>query len=453
MLLFLVMLRIYVQSLGRILFLKSPLAKGKFSKYIVWMIRAILESKFSRVGMAWLCVLVAAPLAVGATIKPYRVPKQENPTSPPPLLASEPPKEVATWKTPAGWEELPPGEMRLGSFRVKDQAGQQADVSIIPLPGLAGGDLENVNRWRGQVGLMPVPQDELATLTEKIEIAGGAAQLYDLAGQPSGSSAKTRILAAIQRRQGVVFFYKMTGEDALVASQKPTFTSFLQSVRFQAPESVSGGLPPSHPPIAPATGSKDTAPALLPASHPPINGQEATLPASHPPIGDAARPQAGGQASLPASHPPIDAANGQAGAFASAAKPGWKVPGHWQEQAHGPMQTAKFVALGDGGAKAEATVAEMPGDGGGPLANVNRWRGQIGLGPVAAGDLAKETSVLEVGAAKAMVLDATSSDKQKRLIVASVPRDGRTAFFKLMGDEPVVAKEKQAFLQFVQSAK
>ena len=117
------------------------------------------------------------------------------------------------------------------------------------------------------------------------------------------------------------------------------------------------------------------------------------------------------------------------------------------------MQTAKFVALGDGGAKAEATVAEMPGDGGGPLANVNRWRGQIGLGPVAAGDLAKETSVLEVGAAKAMVLDATSSDKQKRLIVASVPRDGRTAFFKLMGDEPVVAKEKQAFLQFVQSAK
>ncbi|MCX6903123.1 MAG: hypothetical protein NTW03_06515 [Verrucomicrobia bacterium] len=253
------------------------------------MIWAILDSKFGRAGMVWLCLSMSVSLAVGATIKPYRVPKQDNSASHPPLLASEPPKQVATWKTPAGWEELAPGEMRLGSFRVKDTGGQQADVSIIPLPGLAGGDLENVNRWRGQVGLMPVQAEDLAKLAAKIEIAGDAAQLYDLAGQPPGSSAKTRILAAIQRREGVVFFYKMTGEDALVASQKPTFTSFLQSVRFQAPESGSGGLPPSHPPIAPATGSQDTGPALLPASHPPINGQEATLPASHPPIGDTPR--------------------------------------------------------------------------------------------------------------------------------------------------------------------
>jgi hypothetical protein len=46
--------------------------------------------------------------------------------------------------------------MRVASFRVTGKDGKQADVSVIPLPGLAGSDLDNVNRWRGQVGLPSV---------------------------------------------------------------------------------------------------------------------------------------------------------------------------------------------------------------------------------------------------------------------------------------------------------
>src|SRR5690349_13095744 len=46
-----------------------------------------------------------------------------------------------TWATPAGWTELPAGDFRVASFKITGSNNQQADVSVIPLPGDAGGDL------------------------------------------------------------------------------------------------------------------------------------------------------------------------------------------------------------------------------------------------------------------------------------------------------------------------
>src|SRR5271155_3063923 len=47
-----------------------------------------------------------------------------------------------TWKTPDAWTEVPPTEMRVASFKV-NQDGKQADISVIPLGGMAGGDGAN----------------------------------------------------------------------------------------------------------------------------------------------------------------------------------------------------------------------------------------------------------------------------------------------------------------------
>ena len=138
--------------------------------------------------------------------------------------------------------------MRAASFRVAGKDGKQADVSVIPLPGLAGSDLDNVNRWRGQVGLPGVSEAELAKLAQPVEIAGQSASLYEQAGANPGSGDKSRILAAITRRDGTAWFFKMTGDDALVAEQKPAFIEFLKSVSFPAAV-AQAQLPPSHPPI------------------------------------------------------------------------------------------------------------------------------------------------------------------------------------------------------------
>ena len=84
-----------------------------------------------------------------------------------------------TWQTPEGWTEVPPGEMRVASFKIQGPNGKQADVSVIPLPGLAGSDEANVNRWRGQVGLSPASPDELKKSAESVE-----------AGRPAGAALR-----------------------------------------------------------------------------------------------------------------------------------------------------------------------------------------------------------------------------------------------------------------------
>src|SRR5204863_6864605 len=116
--------------------------------------------------------------------------------------------------------------------------------------------------WRGQVGASPVTEDELTKLAEPVRVAGQDAQLYEQAGTNPGSGDKTRILAAILRREGTTWFFKMTGDDEIVAQQKPSFIAFFKSYslpgsRESAPDASQPELPPSHPPIS----GLDSAPA------------------------------------------------------------------------------------------------------------------------------------------------------------------------------------------------
>jgi hypothetical protein len=131
---------------------------------------------------------------------------------------------------------------------------------------------------------------------------------------------------------------------------------------------------------------------------------------------------------------------------ASTGLPQWSAPASWQAQAPGPMQLAAFsVASG----KAMLTVTSFPGDVGGALGNVNRWRGQVGLAPIAAGELASALTPAETGGGAAQVADLTGASE--RLIGAILPRNGATWFFKLKGDASVVASEKDNFTTFLKS--
>ena len=65
-----------------------------------------------------------------------------NPSLPPghPDISSMPANSVPamshaglpqlTWQTPDGWTEVPPGEMRVASFKIQGAAGKQADVTV-----------------------------------------------------------------------------------------------------------------------------------------------------------------------------------------------------------------------------------------------------------------------------------------------------------------------------------
>jgi hypothetical protein len=129
------------------------------------------------------------------------------------------------YTVPAGWTEKAPTQMRVASFEISEN-GKTADVSVVPLGGMAGGDLANVNRWRGQVGLPPATDEDSEKLAEKIEVAGQPGELFDLAG------TSQRIVGAILHQGDTAWFFKMTGDPDLVEKQKPAFVSFLKTLQF-----------------------------------------------------------------------------------------------------------------------------------------------------------------------------------------------------------------------------
>lgn len=222
------------------------------------MFHALLNWLSQFIGSLTRVVLLLAVLTSGCgrdEIKVYNVPKEKPPQMAeanlpdghPDLAALAPPPQLK-WQTPDGWKEVPPGEMRVASFKVSGRDGTQADVSVIPLPGAAGGDLSNVNRWRGQVGQAPVSAEELRKLAQVVELAGQSATLFEQNGD-NAEGVPTRILAVIQRRDDMAWFFKMTGDNNLVAQQKPVFVEFLKSFHFATGETATA-QPATPPPSA-----------------------------------------------------------------------------------------------------------------------------------------------------------------------------------------------------------
>ena len=72
--------------------------------------------------------------------------------------------------------------MSIASFKVRVKTAAEADVTVVPLPGMAGGDTANVNRWRGQVGLSAATADELQKMGEAVHVGDQSATLYDIVG-------------------------------------------------------------------------------------------------------------------------------------------------------------------------------------------------------------------------------------------------------------------------------
>ena len=312
------------------------------------------------------------------------------------------------YTVPTGWQEKPATQMRVASFTIVEN-GKQADVSVVPLGGMGGGDSANVNRWAGQVGLQPFTEEALAKLAEPVQVAGLAANLYDVAGSDTGEANVQRILGAILHREDTVWFFKITGEAALVEKQKPALIQFLKTFQF--------------------TGQA-AAPAM----------DMSQLPPTHPPIAGMGAPGQSGMAPGP------DAA----------AVPVWQVPAGWEAGPLTQFLVAKFIIGGAGDARAEVNVSSLAGDGGGLPSNVNRWRQQLGVAPASEGELAKLPGI-DVPGGKATLVDITGTNprtgKPGRLVGLILPLGGQTWFYKLMGDAATVAAQKDALITLVKSAK
>lgn len=202
---------------------------------------SVIRSSFLLVG-----VLLALSGCRDQQPRSYLVPKEAAPTpnqAQPSEPSQSPPADIAadraamagttvpvatgndlTWTAPSGWAEQPASGMRKGTLTLSGPEGT-GDLSVTAFPDAVGGNLANVNRWRGQLGLNPISAAELRPLLMHIHVGPLHLDVIDIVGP------RERMLVAIIPHAGATWFFRLLGPDALVGREKPTFMRFLQSIR------------------------------------------------------------------------------------------------------------------------------------------------------------------------------------------------------------------------------
>jgi hypothetical protein len=142
----------------------------------------------------------------------------------PPPAPSGPPLR---WTLPKGWTESAGGSMRYATFT--PPVPGKVDASVVVLPGPAGGELANVNRWRGQIGLPALDDAALAAARRVVRTKAGPLKVYDFT---NGASPGSRLVAALAESGGNTWFVKITGDAGAVGAAQDDFMKLLGSLRF-----------------------------------------------------------------------------------------------------------------------------------------------------------------------------------------------------------------------------
>ena len=300
---------------------------------------------------------------------------------------------------PSTWGKKPASAMRQASYLAKGKDGAQADISLIILAGTAGGELDNVNRWLSQLGQQAITQEQLDKMTQVITAPLGKVTVVDLQGKPEGgdTSKDGRIIAGMVAGEGGgTWFFKMRGNPEITGAEKDHFLKWITTVKRAA----GNNLGTATSPFAPAMDGN-----AVPTS-----------------AGDAEKP-----------------------------KVAWTLPADWKPAQGSQMRYASFSASGENGSVADISVSFFPGSVGGDLGNVNRWRNQIGLAPVAETDLPSLIIPVPVkdGTIKTMELAGTNT----KMLAAWIPVNGNTWFFKLTAPSALADRQKDSFMHFLKSVR
>lgn len=158
-----------------------------------------------------------------------RVPKAESA----PIIAAMAPQGLERvsgpkglrWTLPSGWKEVPGTGMRLATFT--PPGGIKAEGTVVALPGDTGGELDNANRWRGQIGLPPIDEAGLAAARVTLTTRIGEVKVYDFL---SAGEKRTRLIAAVARTGDMTWFFKLTGDEAAANSARAGFMTILNGL-------------------------------------------------------------------------------------------------------------------------------------------------------------------------------------------------------------------------------
>lgn len=346
---------------------------------------------------------------------PHGTPNPHEPASPhgtgspsaaPTGPAADPTNSFA-WTCPPGWTEAQPTSMRTANFH---PAGDpRAECYLTFLVGDAGGLGANVNRWRAQLSLPPLTGEQIDALPKAAFLGRGAA-LLEASGTWKGMNGTEAapgwgLVGILLVDPNGSAFLKMTGPAKLVAGEKDAFLALAKSFRAAGAPDPQANAQPDASPLQPeashaaATSTSESKPA---SPHPQANATDAPL--------------------------------------------SWTLPEGWRPAPEKPMRAASFFT--GPGEEVECYVSIFPGEAGGVLANVNRWRGQLDLPELTQIDVEHLESIPMLGR-KAVVVEGEG--KGTKLVGAACPGSERSVFVKMTGPAELVREQRGAFLAFCMS--
>ncbi len=134
----------------------------------------------------------------------------------------------------------------------------------------------------------------------------------------------------------------------------------------------------------------------------------------------------------------------------------FRKPDGWEELPAGTVAGFAREAvfrIEQGGRSAQTTVVRLAGDGGGALANVNRWRRELGLDPIMEDHLRKDLRSLGAASGQANYIELIGRDRdeERATLGAWLAHGGQTWFITMKGPADVVRQQRPAFEAFVQS--
>ena len=175
----------------------------------------------------------------------FRVPKSANAGAPsggramPPGMTAPPgmsgdvpmpdaPDQGLRWTLPKGWtDERQGGGMRYATLKAPYPG--KIDGSVVVLSGQAGGELANVNRWRGQIQLGPIDGAALAAARKEVASKAGTLRVYDFTSE----DGQRRLIAGILEAGGASWFVKVTGDAGPIGAARADFLALLGSLRLE----------------------------------------------------------------------------------------------------------------------------------------------------------------------------------------------------------------------------
>ncbi len=315
-----------------------------------------------------------------------------------PPTAGHPPG--ISWKTPQGWVEGEAQRSVRGNFHIHPNDLPHADVVVLDFPPQAVQVEDFAHLLADELKLEKEDARSNQDIFEKFSAGDNEFTLIRLTSdKPLGEEENIiSVLAAVLKEPSRTWFFKLKGAEATIMAETDRFLEFLSSVEID----------------------RD--------------------------------PHAGIAGGMAMQNLPQNASSQQG-------NPQWTIPEVWQPGRPSQMRRGSYQVMGDDNKMVDIAVTTFPGDVGGMLANINRWRNQIGLGPVTAGMVDTVVEKLDIDGKECQYVDLSGLTPPagkfhpQRSLVGTFTHKGNSWFFKMSGDASLVEIQQKPFMEFLNSVK